>query len=71
MLFRSTVTVIFNQGATGNYGITLPTGSTYKYAGNVKTIGTTANSVTMMSVTGVRISGTTTYLITVSPEFVQ
>ena len=65
-----TVTLIFNQGATGGYSVTFPTGSTYKYAGNIRTIGTTANSVSMVSVTVVRLSGTATYLTTVSPEFV-
>jgi hypothetical protein len=65
-----TVTIVFNQGATGGYGVTLPTGSTYKYAGNVTTVGTTANSLTMVSVSALRVGGTTTYLLSVSPEFV-
>jgi hypothetical protein len=65
-----TVTLIFNQGATGGYSVAFPTGSTYKYAGNLTAIGTTANSVSMVSVTAIRLSGTTTYLTTISPEFV-
>jgi hypothetical protein len=35
----------------------------------VSTVGTTANSVTMISITAVNIGDSTTYLITVSPEF--
>jgi hypothetical protein len=67
-----TVTIVFNQGATGNYGITFPTGSTYLYAGNVKALqSVAANSVSLVSVSAVRIGGTTTYLTTISPGFVQ
>jgi hypothetical protein len=64
-----TLTIIVEQGATPYY-ITLPTGAAYKYAGNVSTVGVTANSVTMISVTAANVSGTVTYLTTVSPEFV-
>ena len=66
-----TVTLILNQGATGGYGVTLPTGATYKYAGGINTVGTTANAVTMISVTGFYNTATsaTNYLLTVSPEF--
>jgi len=64
-----TLTIIVEQGATPYY-ITLPTGAAYKYAGNVSTVGATANSVTMISVTAANVSGTVTYLTTVSPEFV-
>jgi hypothetical protein len=64
-----TLTIIVEQGATP-YTITLPTGAAFKYAGNVRTVGTTANSVTMISVTAANVGGTTTYLTTVSPEFV-
>jgi hypothetical protein len=64
-----TVTLIIAQGATP-YNVTMPTGATYKYAGNTTTVGNTASSVTMISITAVRISGTTTYLTTISPEFV-
>jgi hypothetical protein len=66
-----TVTLIVQQGATP-YSITMPSGSEYKYAGNVRTVGNTANSVTMISTTGTKnVSGDTDlYLITISPEFV-
>jgi hypothetical protein len=64
-----TLTIIVEQGATP-YTVTLPTGTAYKYAGNSSTVGATANSVTMISVTAANVSGTTTYLTTVSPEFV-
>jgi hypothetical protein len=66
-----TVTLIVQQGATP-YNITMPTGSEYKYAGGVTTVGNTANSVTMISTTGTKnvSGGTDLYLITISPEFV-
>jgi len=66
-----TVTVIFRQGATG-YNITLPTGTAFKYASGISTMGSTANAVQMLSVTGIydSTSAGTQYLITVSPEFV-
>jgi hypothetical protein len=64
-----TVTLIISQPAGSGYAVNLPTGSTFKYAGGANTVGTTAESVTMISITGIRIGGTTTYLITVSPEF--
>jgi hypothetical protein len=64
-----TITIIIEQGATP-YAVNLPTGAAFKYAGNVRTVGTTANSVTMISVTAANVRGTTTYLTTVSPEFV-
>jgi hypothetical protein len=66
-----TVTIIFNQGTTGGYNVTFPTGSTYKYSGGVNSLqSTAANSVTLVSVTATRISGTPTYLTTISPGFV-
>lgn len=65
-----TVTIIFNQGATGGYGVTFPSGSAYKYAGGTNTLSaTTANSVSLVAITAIRISGTTTYLTTISPAF--
>jgi hypothetical protein len=64
-----TLTIVVKQGATP-YTITLPTGAAYKYAGGVSTVGVTANAVTMISVTAANVAGTTTYLTTVSPEFV-
>jgi hypothetical protein len=66
-----TVTLIFQQDATGRT-ITLPTPSTtYKYAGGANTMGTTANAVQMVSVTATYNAGLagTQYLITISPEF--
>ena len=64
-----TVTLIINQGATP-YAVTLPTGSTYRYAGGNDIVGTTANSTTIVVITATDIGGVVTYLITVSPEFV-
>jgi hypothetical protein len=65
-----TVTVIFNQGATGGYSVTFPSGAAYKYAGGTNTLSaTTANSVSLVAITAIRISGTTTYLTTISPAF--
>ena len=66
-----TVTVIIQQGATP-YTVTMPTGNTsIKYAANVTTVSTTANSVTMVSITAFRSSANAAiYLTTVSPGFV-
>jgi hypothetical protein len=64
-----TVTLIVAQGATG-YAVNLPTGSQYKYSGNQTTVGTTANSVTMITITAARLNAITMYLFSVSPEFV-
>jgi hypothetical protein len=65
-----TVTLMIRQGATP-YTVTMPTGNaSIKYAGNVSTIGSTANSVSMVSITGANIGGAAMYLVTVSPEFV-
>jgi hypothetical protein len=66
-----TVTLILRQDATGRT-VTLPTGAGYRYAGNISTVGNTASSVTMLSVTGITNAAGSgiEYLITVSPEFV-
>jgi hypothetical protein len=65
-----TVTLIIKQGATP-YTVTMPTGNAaIKYAGNVTTVGSTANAVTMVSITGANVAGAALYLVTVSPEFV-
>lgn len=64
-----TLTIIVEQGATP-YTVTLPTGAAFKYANNVSTVGTTANAVTIISVVAANVRGTTTYLTTVSSEFV-
>jgi hypothetical protein len=64
-----TVTLVIYQDATGR-SVTLPTASTtYRYAGGTSTVGTTANAVTMITISAIRVSGATQYLITVSPEF--
>ena len=66
-----TVTLIIQQGATP-YTVTMPTGNaSIKYASNVTTVGSTANSVTMVAITAIRSAGNAAiYLTTVSPEFV-
>ena len=64
-----TVTLIIAQSATP-YAVSMPVGADYKYSGGGNTVSLTANSVTMISITAVNISGTTTYLTTISPEFV-
>ena len=65
-----TVTLILRQDSTG-YAVTMPTGTAYKYAAGASTVGTTANSVTMISITGTydSVSAADQYLITISPEF--
>lgn len=70
-----TVTLVIQQGATP-YTVTMPTGNAaIKYAAGNSTVSTTANSATMISITGTKVgnattSGTGLYLVTVSPEFV-
>ena len=65
------VRVIFNQGATGGFGVTMPTGNAaIKYSGGVSAVGTTVNAVTVVDVKAVRLGGTTTYLVDVSAEYV-
>ena len=65
-----TVTLVIQQGATP-YTVTMPTGNaSIKYSGNVSTVGTTANAVTMVSITAFRSAANAAiYLTTVSPEF--
>jgi hypothetical protein len=66
-----TVTLILRQDSTGR-SITMPTGTGYRYSGGTNTVGTTPNSITMVSVTGIwnATLAATEYLITISPEFV-
>lgn len=66
-----TVTVVFRQDSTGR-AITMPSGSAYKYAGGINTMGTTANAVQMVTITALYNGNTaaTEYLITISPEFI-
>ena len=66
-----TVTLIIQQGATP-YAVTMPTGNTQiRYASGISTVGATANTTTMISVTAVYDYGAaaTEYLVTISPEF--
>ena len=65
-----TVTLIIEQGATP-YTVTMPTGNTaIRYAGNVSTVASTANTTTMISITAYRTSANATgYLTTISPAF--
>jgi hypothetical protein len=63
-----TVTLVVIQDATGR-AITMPSGATYKYANGANTVSSTASSITMISITAIRISGTTTYLTSISPTF--
>lgn len=65
-----TVTIVIAQGATP-YSITMPTGNAaIKYAGNVSTVGATANAVSMISISAANIASVKTYMVTISPEFV-
>jgi hypothetical protein len=64
-----TVTLIITQSNTP-FSVAMPTGAAYKYAAGITTVPATANSVSMISVTAVNISGVTTYLTTISPGFV-
>jgi hypothetical protein len=66
-----TVTLIIQQGATP-YTVTMPTGNTQiRYAAGVTTVEATANTTTMISITGVYdyTAAGNEYLITISPEF--
>ena len=66
-----TVTLIIQQGATP-YTVTMPTGNTaIRYAGGINVVNNTANTTTMISVTGVYdyTAGANEYLVTISPEF--
>lgn len=64
-----TVTLIIKQGATP-YTVSMPTGNaSIKYASGNSTVGTTANAVTMINITGSNIGGAAMYLVTISPEF--
>jgi hypothetical protein len=69
-LQTDTVTVIFRQDDTG-HTITMPTGTEYKYAAGISTVGDTADSVTMVSITAMANAALedVEYLITISPEF--
>jgi len=65
-----TVTLIIKQSATP-YTVTLPAiSATIKYVSGISTVGTTANSVTVVSFSAVNAGGSALYLNSVSPEFV-
>jgi hypothetical protein len=66
-----TVTLIIQQGATP-YAVTMPTGNTQiRYAGGISAVSSTANTTTMISITGTYNYQTSAnqYLVTISPEF--
>jgi hypothetical protein len=66
-----TVTLIIQQGATP-YTVTMPTGNTQiRYAGGISAVSSTANTTTMISVTGTYnyLTSANQYLVTISPEF--
>lgn len=64
-----TVTLIIKQGATP-YSVFMPTGNAaIKYASGNSTVGSTANAVTMISVSAANVAGAALYMVTVSPEF--
>ena len=65
-----TVTLIVQQGATP-YAVTMPSGTAYRYAGGANIVTATANTTTMISITGTYNYNTTAdqYLITISPAF--
>ena len=64
------ITILVQQGSTPQF-VNMPTGnSQIKYSANVYLVGTTANATSLINVTAANISGTATYLVTVSPEFV-
>ena len=65
-----TVTLIIEQGATP-YTVTMPTGNTaIRYASNVTTVTSTANTTTMIAITAYRTAANATgYLTTISPAF--
>jgi len=62
-----TLTVLVQQGATP-YTVTLPTGSTYQYAGNISTVPAVANSRSILTVVAANIAGTVNYFTTVQSD---
>ncbi len=66
----TSVTLIVKQGATP-YTVTMPTGNaSIKYAGNITTVGATANAVSMINVTCANVANAALYMVTISPEFI-
>jgi hypothetical protein len=62
-----TLTILVQQGATP-YTVTLPTGSTYLYAGNVSTVPAVANSQSIITVVASNAAGTVNYFTTVTTD---
>jgi len=62
-----TLTILVQQGATP-YTVTLPTGSTYLYAGNISTVPAVANSQSIITVVASNAAGTVNYFTTVSTD---
>ena len=62
-----TLTVLVQQGATP-YTVTLPTGATYQYAGNISTVPAVANSRSILTVVAANIAGTVNYFTTVQSD---
>jgi hypothetical protein len=67
---RTSVDLIVKQGATP-YTVSLPTGNaSILYAGNVSTVGTTANAATIINISCANVASAALYLVTVSSEFI-
>jgi len=62
-----TLTVLVQQGATP-YTVTLPTGATYQYAGNISTVPAVANSRSILTVVAANVAGTVNYFTTVQSD---
>jgi len=62
-----TLTILVQQGATP-YTVTLPTGATYQYAGNISTVPAVANSRSILTVVAANVSGTVNYFTTVQSD---
>jgi hypothetical protein len=58
----------FRQGSTG-YTVTFPTGSDYRYAGNISTISSAANTVTEVRLAQVSFETTPVFLIDIGPQY--
>jgi hypothetical protein len=62
-----TLTILVQQGATP-YTVTLPTGSTYQYAGNISTVPAVANARSILTVVAANIAGTVNYFTTINSD---
>jgi hypothetical protein len=67
------VTLLIQQGATP-YTVTMPTGNAnIRYANSVSTVANTANSTTVITITGTynyNVGGGNQYLINITPEYI-